>query len=362
VIVGLLGTLRAHVRRFFGWWADELSALLSYGSAGPRAWRVLFLRHDTGCRVFVRSRMGVVEQVGAPETASRELNAGLQGRLGKRRIPMAQIVLRLQPREVVQRQISVPAAAREVLEPVLRNQIERLAPWPAAKALFAYEVAGTASEPGLLDVRLTITGRPMVEELVAELDGLGFAPGVVDCGVDAETEPTLNLLPRRPSDDVRARGLLSLVGLIGGAALIALLCGLYAYTQNARELARLTSRLEELHAGGGLDNASERLLRRQRIASWLAGEKRQQPSVAIVLEALSRALPDHAWLDRLEVGQGAVTFAGTSTNAAAIIGSIEGSRHFARAQFAAPTTRTEGGNHESFTITAQIVVANDLEP
>jgi general secretion pathway protein L len=361
VIVGLLGTLRAHVRRFFGWWADELSAFLSYGSAGPSAWRVLFLRHDAGCRVFVRSRKGVVEQVGAPEAESRELIAGLQGRLGKRRVPMAQIVLRLQPREVVQRQISVPAAAREVLEPVLRNQIERLAPWPAAKALFAYEVAGTASEPGLLDVRLTITGRTMVEELVAELDGLGFAPGVVDCGVDAETEPSLNLLPRR-SDDVRARRLLSLVGLIGGAALFTLLCGLYAYMQNARELARLTSRLEELHASGGLDNASERLLRRQRIATWLAGEKRQQPSVAIVLEALSRALPDHAWLDRLEVGQGAVTFAGTSTNAAAIIGSIEGSRHFARAQFAAPTTRTEGGSNESFTITAQIVVANDLEP
>jgi general secretion pathway protein L len=306
--------------------------------------------------------MGVVEQVGAPETESRELTAGLRRRLGKRRVSMAQVVLRLHPREVVQRQIRVPAAAREVLEPVLHNQIERLAPWPAANALFAYEVVGAASEPGMLDVRLTIAGRPMIEELVAELDGLGCAPGVVDCGVDAEADPILNLLPRRQANDVRAKRLLSLVGLIGGVALIANLCGDYGYLQNSRELARLGARLEELRASGGLDSASEHLLRRHRIEARLTGEKGQQPSVAIVLEALSRALPDNAWLDRLEVGQGAVTLAGTSTNAAALIGRIEGSKHFARAQFAAPTTRVEGGSNESFAITARIVVANELEP
>ena len=94
----------------------------------------------------------------------------------------------------------------------------------------------------------------------------------------------------------------------------------------------------------------------------LASEKRGQPSIAIVLEALSRALPDNAWLDRLEVGQGMVTLAGTSTNAANLIARVEGSGHFAHAQFAAPTTRIDGGNHESFSITAEMLVANELEP
>jgi general secretion pathway protein L len=353
----------ARMNSFFGWWAGELQALVSYRRASPRAWQILFLRSDAECQVFVRSRSGVVERVGAPDTPGRELVAGLQRRFGKRRVPMPQIVLRLQPSEVVQTQISVPAAAREVLEPVLRNQLERLAPWPAAKALLAYEVAGAADELGMLGVRLTITGRARVEELVAELEALGYAPGVVDCGVDAEAEPRFNLLPRRQHDDHRARRqLLSLLGLIGGITLIACVLGGYGYMQNARELAVLELRLDGLRANGGLDTAAELSARRHRIEARLGAEKRGQPSVAIVLEALSRALPDNAWIDRLEVGQGVVTLAGTSTNAAAIIGRIEASGHFARAQFAAPTTRLEGGNHESFTITAQIIAANDLEP
>jgi general secretion pathway protein L len=82
--------------------------------------------------------------------------------------------------------------------------------------------------------------------------------------------------------------------------------------------------------------------------------------MTIMLEALSRALPDAAWLDRLEVSQGSVTFAGKAANAAALIGPIEASQHFTDVQFSAPTTRAEGESQESFTITAKIVTGKEL--
>ena len=91
------------------------------------------------------------------------------------------------------------------MEPILRNQIERLAPWPVEKALFAYEVADDAGEPGTLAVQLTVTGRNVVEGLVAELDSLGYAPDIVDCGTDAAPEPRLNLLPRQSAEANRIR-------------------------------------------------------------------------------------------------------------------------------------------------------------
>jgi general secretion pathway protein L len=363
VIAALINTPLEHLSSFLTWWAGELSALARFRSASPRAWQILFLRNNAGCEVFVRSRNGAIEQAGDPAMQARELVTRIEQRIGKRSVPATQVVLRLQPREVVQKQISVPAAAREVLEPVLRNQLERLAPWPASKALLAFEVVGSESESEMLDVRMTITGRAMVEGLVAELEALGYAPGVVDCGEDAEAEPRINLLPRRGVDERRARRqLLSFIGLICGAALMACAFGAYGYIQNARELARLESRLDELRVRGGPHNATERLAHRQRIEARLTSEKRGEPSIAIVLEALSRALPDNAWLDRLEVGQGVVTLAGTSTNAANLIARVEGSGHFAHAQFAAPTTRIDGGNNESFTVTAEIVLANELEP
>ena len=92
----------------------------------------------------------------------------------------------------------------------------------------------------------------------------------------------------------------------------------------------------------------------------LAAEKRSQPAMAIMLEALSRALPDNAWLSRLEVSQGSVTLAGSATNAAALIAPIEASKHFTDVQFSAPTTRAEGEAQESFTITAKIVTGKEL--
>jgi general secretion pathway protein L len=79
-----------------------------------------------------------------------------------------------------------------------------------------------------------------------------------------------------------------------------------------------------------------------------------------MLEALSRALPDDAWLNRLEVEQGIVRLAGASANAAALIGRIEASGHFTDVQFAAPTTLAEGEGQESFTITARIVPGRRL--
>jgi general secretion pathway protein L len=353
----------ADLRRFIDWWVGQLSELLSARSAAARAWRVLFLRCEGGgCEVFVRAR-GRIEQVGTPRTGSDQLVAELQRRLGSGKIPHQQVVLRLLPSEVVQSRLNVPAGAREVMEPVLRNQLERLAPWPADKALLAYEIAGAGSEPGMLDVHLAITGRSMVEGLAAELESLGYAPGVVDYGSDADAEPRLNLLPRQQQHDRQAgRRLLSLLAIVGVLAVLVGAIGAFDLVQNMRELDSLTAKMTELHAKGKLDRDAEGFAQRQRRQAWLAAEKRAQPSVAIVLEALSRALPDDAWLSRLEISQGSVTLAGNAASAAAIVGRIEASAHFADVQFAAPTTRAQGESHESFTITAQIVAGKELEP
>jgi general secretion pathway protein L len=351
-----------HLRRFVDWWAAELSDLLAARKTTTGAWRVLFLRREGGCDVFVQTRERI-EQVGTPQTGSDELVAALRQRLGNQTPPPEQVVLRLQPGEVVRCQLSVPAGAQEVMEPVLRNQVERLAPWPVEKALLAYDIAGAGAEPGMLDVRLAITGRAMVEGLVAELEGLGYAPGVVDFGTEAEEPPRLNLLPRRQRNDATTgrRVLLVAAGLVG-IALLAGAVGAFDLVQGMRELGALTARVDELNAKGKLDRDAEGFAQRQRRQAWLAGEKQTQPSMAIVLEALSRALPDDAWLTRLEAGEGSLTFAGNAANAAAIIGAIESSGHFGDVQFAAPTTRAEGDVYESFTITAKIVGGRELEP
>ena len=111
MIAASLNTPLELLSSFLTWWAGELSALARYRSASPRAWQILFLRNNAGCEVFVRSRNGAIEQAGDPAMQARELVTRLERRLGKRSVSATQVVLRLQPHEVVQKQISVPAAA-----------------------------------------------------------------------------------------------------------------------------------------------------------------------------------------------------------------------------------------------------------
>jgi general secretion pathway protein L len=347
----LLAPPRAAVRRFLTWWSNELSDAIATTAARSRAWKVLLLRGDKGCDVYVRLR-DRTELVGTFRTAADFPLAELRRRLGRQEIAPAEIVLRLQPGEVVLTRLNVPAAAGDVLEPIVRNQIERLAPWPADKALFAYDVAPASDGSSTLDVALAVAGRSLVEGLISELGAAGLAPGVVDYGTDAAAEPRLNLLAAGAHRGrAVGRRVLGWVGLACLAALVAGAIGLTLLVQQTGELNALSARLDELRAQSAATLPSQASERRR---AWLVAQKGSQPSMAVTLEALSRALPDDAWLARLEAEQGVVRFAGSAANAAALIGQIGASGHFGDVKFAAPTTRSDDDNQESFTITGRI--------
>jgi general secretion pathway protein L len=127
--------------------------------------------------------------------------------------------------------------------------------------------------------------------------------------------------------------------------------------RQSRGLDALTAQLQQLQVKSAAALPGQASARR---LAWLAGERGRQPSMAVVVEALSRALPDDAWLTRLEVEQGTVRLAGNAANASALIGRIEASGHFADVQFSAPTTLADGEG-ESFTITARIVPERRLD-
>jgi general secretion pathway protein L len=171
----------------------------------------------------------------------------------------------------------------------------------------------------------------------------------------------MNLLPRQAAAaDRPGRLAVSVVGIALLLSLAIAAIGAGALAWKTSQLDGINAQLEALGAKSKADGRAESDARRQRRQVLLAAEKRVQPAMSVMLEALSRALPDSAWLDRLEASQGAVTFAGKAANAAALIGPVEASRHFTDVQFSAPTTRAEGETLESFTITARIVAGKEL--
>jgi general secretion pathway protein L len=246
----------------------------------------------------------------------------------------------------------LPAGVRNMIGPVLRNQLERLAPWPADQACFAWRETSATADGTQVEVDLWIAGRARIEQLLRDLASAGLVPGVVDVGSTAEPEPSFNLIGKAGPDLVRARRTIERL-MMAGAAITVLVTGgalglAYQFSGQRDELE--TSIQRQLKAAAVSPREAE--LRRQR--ERVIAERRQSASVAIALEALSRAIPDGAYLERIELAEGVMTLAGKSSQVPSLIGLLEETGHFADVRFAAPTTRRPGEALDDFSLSMRL--------
>jgi len=145
------------------------------------------------------------------------------------------------------------------------------------------------------------------------------------------------------------RGLAAGLGLAGLAFAISLGAWFIAGGGRDAQLADLENQIAErrselMHRHGP---AAEEALKALQARKWAA------PSAVMVLEALSKTLPDDAHLTELRIENGKAQIAGSAASAAALIRLIEQSRRFSKARFFSPTVRGPSGG-ESFHIEAHI--------
>ena len=139
---------------------------------------------------------------------------------------------------------------------------------------------------------------------------------------------------------------LALSGLVFAVSLGAwLIAGAGSDARIADLLNRTAERRSELMNRRG--PAAEEALKALQARKWAS------PSAVMVLEAVSKALPDDAHLTEFRIEGGKVQIAGSAADASALIRLIEQSRRFTRATFFAPTVRGQSGG-ESFHIEAHI--------
>ena len=86
--------------------------------------------------------------------------------------------------------------------------------------------------------------------------------------------------------------------------------------------------------------------------AWYA--KETSPTAAILLEALSRSLPDGAYLTELRLEQGTLRLMGLTNDAPSLIAPLERSGHLSDVRFFAPTTRGPDGSLFRFNIEARV--------
>ena len=356
----------------WGRWIKVLAALLLACRDVWRAQRLLVVSHDAD-RLIVRQakpdsnpiirfigrahnpqslpadslRAELLPGTPAPDDVVRAAQSGI-------------VVFQLPTDKLVLRRISVPARAREFLPGIVRNQVERLSPWPAEQTVYGFNAEASQEDAATLDVCVFIASRAAVGSARDELGAIGLAPDrIVARTADVPTAPSVALWSRLadvPHETVERTHRQIGVAIV---AIFLLSVGLSVWAfwsasslrGESEELSARARTLQRQLQGSRTPQAVASLPPAERAWAW----KESVPSTVIVLEVLSRALPDAAYLTELHLDNATVRIIGLASDVPSLIAPLEHSGHLTGVHFFAPTTRGPDGSLFRFNIEARVV-------
>lgn len=343
---------RGRLQQVIGGLVDALSRDIARNLVRHRDWKVLVLAASDGVSLFHRARgkIQLLAKVGyglSDEDVGtlRQAMAGLRAR-------REETVLRLAPGKVIIKEVSLPQAAAEYVPVIIRNRIERLAPWPLGEAVFGHQVLPAANPAGQIVVRVAVTGRRMVDGLIAGLARAGIVPGRTDVAEDTEAAEPIGLSTSSGDLEQRVSGVLKIGLAVAAVALLATAAvGFHRSYAAWRDLSAIDQRIAELQsklAGSQAATARERATMAA-IERIIIRKATEQPFSA-VLGQLTAALPDGSWLTEITYRRPELTVTGKSPSVPPLVKALESVPIFADANFAAPTRREPGEDTDIFSI------------
>lgn len=249
------------------------------------------------------------------------------------------VVLQFPAGSVLRKSVRLPAATAENLRAVLALEMDRETPFSADSVWFTYRIA--ARDRTVITVDLLVIPRLLFEECQARLAALGLTAHWV--GLDASTgsaparfriavgEGRWNLAPAS--------------GLLAAALALALLVTGLDLWQAQRQQAELDT----------VRSRAERALTLRRTLE--AGPADAAAAVASrlsILTALTDAMPDGTWLDRLSIDGSNVEISGFAPDAAALLVRLGRSPPFQAAHFLGATVRDPRSQREHFQIAMSV--------
>jgi general secretion pathway protein L len=344
------------LREVFSRWIDRVAAVIVDVRDGFRTRRqVQLTEQKDGSFILGEAAQadGIGTSAGPFQIAEGRVDEATSTKLAEV-LRGAQVGLFLQPNRFMVRVLELPRRASDFLDGIVRAQIDRLTPWSAANAAFGWHPSIVASSERIV-VTIAATSRTSVAPLIEAVASFG-ADLITVSAVLQEPLPDAAAIVICEHKVSRQGGLrrirrLLIGSLAGAGALAALSAAANNIVGGMIEARRdeVTSRISERRATlqQGHDRASDAVLELER-------RKQKTPSSAIIIEALSRILPDDTYLTELHIVGDKLQIVGVSRDAPSLIRLIEQTHHFSHAAFFAPTTRSATETREHFSIEAHI--------
>jgi general secretion pathway protein L len=252
---------------------------------------------------------------------------------------------------------SLPLAAEENLREVLGFEMDRLTPFRSSDVFFAFDVVARDRVKQLIQVQLAVVRRSLVDPLLAgleqwSLNAAAYVPGP-GRGIERGEAVCLDFTPA----SFRQRSASALNAVLGVVVVALAAYAVYLPVKAQREYrlsldqALLDARLEAAQA----IKVREQLDLGAAAGRTVADAKAARPSAVEVLETVTRLLPDHTHLFRLELRGDSLSIQGSSQAASSLIALLDGSEWLTNVQFASPVTRDPSSGGERFHISARLV-------
>jgi len=349
---------RLGLSRFLDWWLGELSAMVPHVLSGAtkNSMERRVLVEISGSHVtFYRVATGKVLEAGRLDMTSLDAAAqklAFQSELNKIIRQKAEIVLCLQPEQVLRKMLSLPQAVEENLRQVIAFEMDLHTPFKPEQVYFDYRLARRDKQ---LDVALIVAQRAVIDEPLRQLAAWGAQVVAVRVADDVMEGDTCNLLP----DGQRQIGgdkLLSRLNIALACGAVLLLCVALALPiwQKRETVLALHPLLDKAHrqamVAENLRSQLEVLLAEY---NYLLDKKREFPPVVAVLEDVTRVLPDDTWVQQFDLKGKEMLIQGETASSSKLAGLFEQAKTLHNANFRAPLIKGQGANSERFQLAAE---------
>lgn len=353
--------LNISFRAFCEWWGSELASMIPervHALFTPKAVLVgiqrdgnelVVGRRDRSANGAIRLDTSGVDDSGERDMARRAIATQRRGNE-----PVSYI---LSPEDAIRNTIKLPAVAAENLRDVLGYDMDGRTPFRADEVYYDFKIIGTDAEHSQIEVDLAVAPRSVVDRAVEKVKTWGVSPVSVTLA-DSWDHPERDFVFL---EDTASRGQLRL----GGFAVMILF--LTAITLAA---ALVHIRLNHLKTEAGLLANRVALLKKEadtaiqlrkeidaldQQRSFSHDKKKSQFPVVVVLNDLTKLIPDDSWIIQFQIKDNTAQIQGYSPDASKLVELIERSPRFRNAEFRSRVTRDARSGAQRFHIAFQIV-------
>lgn len=344
---------------FWPWWIGELRALIP-----PRlmSWMVgdvavTDVKVDaTGISLLRRESGKLIASAAVPsaEVTTHPLLRDLRAK------GHAQVRVLLNDHQILQKNISLPAAVEENLREVMGFELDRHTPFTAAQAYFDVKLRKRDPQRDSIDVLLAVAARNVVDPLLSTVRQAGLSVESVSVAGAEAIAQSIELLP---SGDKPARKWgnllrlnLALLALAGMLALIALLLPIWQKREAVIALSPLAGKASaEFEVSQRVNDEYVKLANEH---NYITGKKQGMHSSLSVLEELTKISPDTTAAQSMDLKSNGktreVTLIGEASVASKVIEALEQSPLFQNASQKSQTRKGSLGNNEWFHVATEL--------